>query len=322
MKEHRSTAPVLVGVDGSVNSLAAIEFGAWEAKRLRAPLHLVNAYRGQTPHSAGALPRSRREDARAMVIDLELAAHARYPGLAVHSTTVKGGAASSLVELSRDATLVVVGARGRGGFRGLRLGAVATQVVSHAHAPVALIRPPLVGTATGLDHNAADRSDRFSADEAVGAEAIAAARTAPGGGPVIVGVDGSHGSDLAVAAGFDEAAARGTPLILLTAWYADPFDPVRSDDAIFRREADMRAEHILTTAAATWTEKFPEVQVVRRVAPATNPSVALIEASRAASLLVVSTRGRGGFASLLLGSVGRSVAAHAECPVLIVRDRP
>ena len=295
-KERQSIRhPVLVGVDGSVSARAAVDLGAWEAERRHVPLLLVHGYQDRLPHASyGLLPRQPvisavRDDARAILEETANRAHAEHPGVVVRSTLVAGGAASTLVELSRDASLVVVGSRGSGGFAGLMIGSVGAQVAMHSHAPVIVIRPPDAAPATS--------------------------------GPVVVGVDGSVSSAHALAFAFDEAEARAVPLIPLYAWShlpagnlgpATPFD----HDLTPARE---EASRMLAEAIAGWSDTYPQVRVTPTARYDVSPAWALIEVSRRAGLLVVGSRGRGGFASLLLGSVSHALVGHAHCPVAIVR---
>ena len=294
MRGHRSTAPVLVGVDGSAGSLAAVEFGAWEAKRRRVALQLVTGYIGETPYltygmaTVGSLTHSLRDEARATVTEVEFQTRSKHPGLSVRATVVAGGGASGLVELSRDASLVVVGSRGHGGFGDLLIGSVAAQVAMHAHAPVVVVRPPV-----------ADRS-----------HAADAARVGAAAGPVVVGLDGSAGSELALRFAVDEAVARDRPLVVAHVWWAHANDG----------NAEAGADRLIADAIDPWVAKHPDLQIERRPIHDRNPTWSLIETSREAALLVVGTRGRGGFASLLLGSVSRALAAHARCPIAVVHE--
>src|SRR5262245_36051973 len=102
MNQHPA---VLVGVDGSPGSLAAVELAAWEAKRRRSSLHLVHGYEGDTPPlNYGWVPfasvgGSRRDAARQLLTGVEAATHAGHPGLTIRSTMVAAGGASTLVEL-------------------------------------------------------------------------------------------------------------------------------------------------------------------------------------------------------------------------------
>jgi nucleotide-binding universal stress UspA family protein len=285
----------MVGIDGSSASNTAVVFAAAEAKRRHLPLLLVHGYLEAIPHLAYGWNQQRelanavRDDARRMLTDVELRAHAANPNLTIRSTLVAGGGASTLVELSRGANLVVVGARGRGGFADLRLGGVGAQVVAHAHAPVVVVRPPL---ASGPD------------------------------APVVVGLDGSPEADLAMGFGFEEASLRGLPLVALNAWWMlplrnlGPTTPMRYDPVQAQDEAD----RMLAEAVAGWSDKYPDVRVLRIASHDMNPAQALVEASRDAAIVVVGRRGRGGFASMVLGSVSRTVVAHASCPVAVVRE--
>jgi nucleotide-binding universal stress UspA family protein len=144
----------------------------------------------------------------------------------------------------------------------------------------------------------------------------------PRPGPVIVGVDGGPQTPAALAFAFEEAAVREVPLIALYAWWmlpADNLGPVRPghyDD----RQAHEEAARILAEAVAGWSQKYPDVKVEQRPVHAINPSLALIEASSHAGLVVVGCRGRGGFTGLLLGSVGRDLVGHAHAPVAVIHE--
>jgi nucleotide-binding universal stress UspA family protein len=289
-------------VDGSAGSVAAVGLGAWEAKRRRQPLLLVHGFLDQMPYAAYGwasyqpLVSAVRNDARSMLTDIELRARADHPGLTVRSALVAGGGASTLVELSRTSGLVVVGSRGLGGFAGLLLGSVGGQVAMHGHAPVIVVRPPDAPTPVG--------------------------RSATVSGPVVVGVDGPTASAATLGFAFDEASARGVPLVALYVWWLLPLDnlgptsPVRYDPV----EAQVEADRMLAEALAGWSEKYPDVPVRPVAQHDMNPSWALIEASRAAGLVVVGSRGRGGFASLLLGSVSQALVGNGHCPVAVIRE--
>ncbi len=203
----------------------------------------------------------------------------------VRSEALLGGAGPTLVAGSGNGALTVVGSRGRNGFASLVLGSVSHQIATHAAGPVLVVR---------------GRSDAT--------------------GPVVVGADGSAGAEEALRFAFEEAAIRGIGVLAVRAYR--PAEPPWGigelpyvEDANERREAERVA---LTEDVAPWQEKFPDVPV-ETVALDGHPAEVLAGVSGRASLLVVGTRGRGGFASLLLGSVGVAVLHHAECPVLIAR---
>lgn len=145
----RPARPVLLGADGSPAGEAAVEFAFEEAALRGVPLVAVHAW---TLWSA-SLPALQDEsmpytdppgelrDAEERLVAEALAGRgARYPGVSVTYKVVRGGAREALIEASRDAGLLVLGARGRGGFAGLLLGSVSQALLHHAHCPVAVVR--------------------------------------------------------------------------------------------------------------------------------------------------------------------------------------
>ena len=133
---------------------------------------------------------------------------------------------------------------------------------------------------------------------------------------MLLGVDGTIASEAAIALAFDEAARRGSGLLALHAWTDVGIPPLLGTDWWYDRQAEAR--EIVAERLAGWQEKYPDVHVDRRVV-CDVPSHALIAESRNAQLVVVGSRGRGGFASTWLGSVGSAVAQSANVPVLVVR---
>ncbi|WP_416905193.1 universal stress protein [Micromonospora echinospora] len=277
--------PVVVGVDGSPESLVAAEHGARVASLRSRPLHLVHGYLHPlgygvpvNPYDLG-LPEP-TDEARTMLEKSAADLRGRWPELTVEVRQVAGGPGATLVEESRRAELVVVGSRGLGGFAGLLLGSVSAQVAGHAHGPVLVVRP-------------ADR--QVTTD-----------------GPVLVGLDGSELAELAVGQAAEEAARRGVPLVLAHVVAPDR----RPEDSTGDEQG---ADRLLATAVATVRQRHPDLAVAERVLRAAEPASALVEASADAALVVVGSRGRGGFAGLLLGSVSQALVQHARCPVLVAR---
>ncbi|MFE7765328.1 universal stress protein [Streptomyces sp. NPDC057438] len=148
-EQPRTARQILLGVDGSPVGDAAVEFAFAEAALRGSPLRALHAW---TMWSASmpALqddsmpytnPAGELEDAEERLMAEALAGRSeKYPGVAVEHTVVRGGAREALIEASRDAGLLVVGARGRGGFAGLLLGSVSQALLQHAHCPVAVVR--------------------------------------------------------------------------------------------------------------------------------------------------------------------------------------
>lgn len=259
---------VVVGVDGSEPGMAAVRAGAWEASARGLSAHLVHA--GDEP-------------ATDLMAAAAVAASAVAPGVPVTSEACTGGAAALLLDLAARASLVVTGHRGRGGFGGLRLGSVATQVAAYSPVPVVVVK-----------------------DEAVDE------------GPVVVGVDGSETSDRAIGFAFEEAALRKTDLVAVLAWQypmrtGDILPIVYDDDEISEEEGQRLAARI-----DEWCARHPEVPVTRHLRRG-RPAKILVDESKGAALLVVGSRGRGGFEGLVLGSVSQAMLGHAPCPVAVVR---
>ncbi|WP_422739651.1 universal stress protein [Micromonospora sp. WMMD729] len=277
--------PVVVGVDGSPSSLVAAEHAARAAQLRSRSLLVVHGYLHAPLNPYDLMMPAPSEEAQKMAQGVATDLTERFPGLAVEVRLVAGGPGATMVEESRRAELVVVGSRGLGGFTGLLLGSVGAQVAAHAHCPVLVVRPE--GRPIDVD------------------------------GPVVVGVDGSEPSQLAVGHAAVEATLRDVPLVLAHVGPAGGDRPV--PDEIEEEQAAEQAEavRLLADASAVVRAEHPDLVVREHPVRAASPAQGLVEASGAASLLVVGTRGRAGFAGLLLGSVSQAAVHHAHCPVLV-----
>jgi nucleotide-binding universal stress UspA family protein len=284
------SAPVVVGVDGSACSLDAVDLAAREADLHRRPLRVVYAfiwpYLGVPlgPSPVGPPNGGLLSDANRIVEEALARARAATPTVDVTGAAVTGAPAAVLIEQSRTAAVLVVGDRGLGGFTGLLVGSVAVQLAAHAACPVLVAR----------------------------------GRPQPTG-DVLLGVDGSPKNDRAVGFAFDEASRRGCPLTAVHTW-THPVSTGPGDMLpLVYDVADIEEEEarILEEALAGWREKYPDVELRRRLVHG-GVRRTLIEATSRAQLAVVGTRGRGGFTGLVLGSVSQAVLHHAGCPVAIV----
>jgi nucleotide-binding universal stress UspA family protein len=130
LRRCRIMAMIVVGVDGSEGSRAALRFALEEARLRGAGLHVVHAER----HYAG------EQDRVAWLEDVVREVVGESPGVEIRRSIADGGAASVLVEAATEAEMLVVGSRGHGGFAGLLLGSVGQQVAHHAACPVAIVR--------------------------------------------------------------------------------------------------------------------------------------------------------------------------------------
>ena len=289
---------VVVGVDGSDAAHGAFAHGAWEAHRRGCLLRLVYAHQPAAPYGLlglapdpGLAHITKAGDE--LLADYQTRAHTAFPELRVDCQVITGSPGSALVAASAGADLVVVGSRGLGGFAGLLLGSVGTQLAAHSHAPVIVVRPP---------------EDRGSLG------------VGPAPAPVVVGIDGIPESTAALGFAFDEASARGVPLIATYAWWilpptdSGPMTPQHYDLA----EAESEARRMLAEAVAGWAEQYPDVEVLLQPVRALNPVLGLLELSRKAGLLVVSRRGGNTLSRLLFASIGDVAVREAECPVAVV----
>ncbi|MGC4808826.1 universal stress protein [Micromonospora sp. DT233] len=282
--------PVVVGVDGSPSSLVAAEHAAQEAAWRSRPLLLVHGYLHPLGYGVPINPYdlgvpAPTDESRRMLDRVAAELRQRWPGVDVETRQVAGGPAASLVEESRRAELVVVGSRGLGGFAGLLLGSVSAQVAGHGRCPVLVVRPE--------------------------------EQPIPVDGPVIAGVDGSPPARLAVALAADAAAHRGVDLVLAHVAAADDARPVPDEVQESATAARAAATDLLAVSAAEVEAAHPGLTVRCRTLRAGAGGPALIEASGDAALVVVGSRGRGGFTGLLLGSVSQALVQHAHCPVLV-----
>ncbi|GAA4835554.1 universal stress protein [Saccharopolyspora rosea] len=264
----------MAGVDGSDPALRAASWAAAEADRRGTGLHLVLVNDDPV----------RAEFAEQAVRKAESRCTSAFPHVAVTAEVVSGHPVDELLRLSGTAPLLVVGARGLGGFTEALLGGVSTGVAAHASCPVVVVRGDVPTTV----------------------------------GPVVVGVDGSDGSREALGFAFAAAERLRAELVVMQTWREEgllsvplpPEDRERVERAVERsvseQTADFRAEH-------------PDVRT-REVAQRGHPVASLTDAARDARLLVVGHRGRGGFGGLFLGSVAVGVLHHARCPVAVVRN--
>jgi hypothetical protein len=139
-------AGIVVGVDGSEHSLAALKWAAQEARQRESLLRVVAVFNSpimSTGYEVALPDPSDLAAASNTMLDAAVDSVRRsgeLEGMHVATEVVEGHAGERLIELSRDAELVVVGARGHGGFVGLLLGSVTNHLVNHAACPVVVVR--------------------------------------------------------------------------------------------------------------------------------------------------------------------------------------
>jgi nucleotide-binding universal stress UspA family protein len=291
MSARRTEPNILVAVDGSPESDAAVAWAADEAAMRHAPvtlIHVISPVMVSVPVEPMLNPPEWYENsARHILKHAERILQSSWSGSPpadVHTVIDHGGVVPALTNASKEAQMVVVGSRGLGTFRRLALGSVSSGLLHHAHCPVAVI------------HGGQAKAGEFDA-------------------PVVLGIDGSPASEAATAVAFDEASRRGVELVALHAWSDFGCDLVLDADW---HDYEAQAEEFVTERLTGWQESFPDVRVRRRLV-SNEPAYWLTEESRRAQLVVVGSHGRGGFAGMLLGSTSSAVAQTSLAPVIVVR---
>jgi nucleotide-binding universal stress UspA family protein len=284
---------IVVGYDGSRPAEHALDWAAAEAAHRGVPLTVATGL-DVTGLVAGADAAPTSGDARGLVaVAREGVARARNvaAGMDVREVARPDGAAGLLVELSSWAELVVVGTRGHSDVSGALLGSVAFAVSAHARCPVAVVQ--------------------------------GAGRVRPGPGhPVLVGADGSAESLVALEYAADLAARAGAALTVVTVWRCNTADRwLASYAADVVAETRARAGAIAEEAVETARARHRGVAVTPEILIGL-PGPALADLAAEHALLVVGSRGRGGFTGLLLGSVSHAVIHRSPCPVVVVRPVP
>jgi len=284
---------IVVGVDGSASSNSAVCWAARDAAMRNVPLTLVHMLKAflptfaQIPMPTGAAVWREDDGRRVLEEAVKIAEDATTAAgkIQISCKMQWSPPVPTLVKMSDEAEMVVVGSDGRGAVGRLFLGSVSSAVVRNASCPVAVIHD----------------------DDPVMPQLHQA--------PVLVGIDGSPASELAAAVAFDEASRRGVELTALHTWLeVEDLEIPGVEWAAVKAEA----ERSLGAGLAGWQERYPGVRV-RRLVARDRPARQLIEQSQSAQLVVVGSYGRGGLTGALLGSVSNAVVHAVHTPVIVAR---
>jgi nucleotide-binding universal stress UspA family protein len=291
---------VVVGYDGSEPAQAALAWAATEAERRGRPLIVLHVldYLGMIPSPMGPFgwPDVNDEDVARIAKDGAELARKNADSIEITAVTRVAQVAGTLIDFSHRAELLVVGTRGHGEFAGAVLGSVGFAVSAHAHCPVVVVRGDSHRSLTGL--------------------------------PVVVGVDGSSGSDEAVLYAADVAASAHAPLSIVSAYRtlastdwaeASYVDLEAKGGPVFDTMARESAHKVVAAAGRIAHNAYPQLNITEQAVEGL-PARALASAAEGAGLLVVGSRGHGGFAGLLLGSVSHALIHDAPCPVTILHS--
>ncbi|MGB5952435.1 MAG: universal stress protein [Ornithinimicrobium sp.] len=296
MDPSASERPIVVGYDASDCAAIALEWAGNFAHALGSPVRVL--------HSAATLVRAQglaygqisaateQDYAEQIATDGLRRLLARHPDLSVDTSTSLLGPTLALDEASASASFIVVGSHGRGRFGAVMLGSTAYAVSGHARCPVVVVRG---------EHAPLPDQDR----------------------PIVVGSDGSVGSERAVEAAAHLAANCAAPLIVVTTWVPpapDPWDrpPLGySNVAECLKDLHQQAEATNEAAIQRIRQTHPQLDVVGSVREI-RPDDGLLQTSAQASLIVLGSRGHGSLLGTILGSTARSVLHRTQSPVMVV----
>lgn len=311
----RAPRPVVAGLDGSPESLAAADWAAREARHRGVSLRLLHAWEPATythlglggpeppPEWAARLPREAAEELRE-----------RYPDLAVVPEDHADAAVTVLTQAAEEAELLVLGSRGLSGLTGFLVGSVAMGVVARAERPVVLVRAP--GQAK---HRHEESDGRRQPPAGVRDPEGGTGSGAPPRQEVVLGAKLSPESEELFRFAFDAAARREVPLRAVHTWNFPPVFGYAAGvpDPSVLRDLGAEERQALEAALAPWRRAYPQVEVkLDVVAGRAGPHLAEVGAS--AQLVVVGRRQRRGPVGTRIGPVVHAVMHHCAAPVAVI----
>ncbi|MGA4798169.1 universal stress protein [Streptomyces lavendulocolor] len=286
------TRAIVAGVDGSAESLAAVDWAAREAVVRGVPLHVVHAWLWQPLDVPVVQDReTQAASADAVLREAVTRVAGRYPDLALTSEVVQDTPVAGLLREAERSRMLVLGSRGHGALMGFLLGSYGQQVIAASTRPVVSVRA---------------REGR---------------EVRPAGGEVVVGQQGTpQDGDAVLGFAFEAAAARGAAVRAVRAWTLPPIYAYSPGSMRLADEAgglEPFESKALAEALAPWRERYPDVPVTEHVEIGSAGQV-LLSALSDAELLVVGRRARRGPVGTRIGSVAHAALHHAPCPVAVV----
>lgn len=283
---------IVVGYDHSPSSNQALAQAGREAAWRDGAATVVNVFHGIVASPAGYFPldmesslKSAADNIAAVGVDW---LRRRYPGMTVDSKVITGPTADALAEVSRDAELLVLGNRGRGGFTGLLLGSVSMRTLTFASCPTMIVR--------GAPREPVDS--------------------------IVLALDIEDPADEVIDFAFAEASLRAARLRVVSVWDLrwTGVDAPDADDGLLRAKAhaitDIRTT--LETRLKPWQAKYPKVHLVIEIADG-SPGAALTGLTRNTDLIVAGAHHRGdGHLGMRPGPIVHTLLHHADCPVAVV----
>lgn len=285
---------VTVGLDGSRECMAAVDWAAREALARDLPLRLVHVWDLEPDvHTPLIGPDTRRHWAERTPRKAVEWVHRHHPGLKVETAMRCGEPAAVLCEAGNEADLLVLGSRGLGAIAGFVVGSVSLAVVARTRHPVVLVR---------------DQEPQVPA-------------SAPGAvnGDVVLGVDISHPCDELLEFAFAHADRHKAGLRVVHSWN---FPLVRGSDAaaaavVLKGDLEAAKTDALAAVLLPWRHKFPQVRVTEECHLG-RPASDLLAVARGARLVVVGRRNRSSSIGTHTGPVTHSVLHHCAAPVAVV----
>ncbi|MFI6620200.1 universal stress protein [Streptomyces sp. NPDC050528] len=293
--------PVIAGVDGSAESLAAADWAAREAARRDRPLRLTHVWNWHPRQDDGEpVTAAQRQQARCVLRQAKERVRTVAPNVRPYDEQVEGPATVALIKAAGESELLVLGSRGLSGVTGFLVGSVAQGVLARATRPVVLVR--------------------------AGEEAADEHLPTPGGRPsiltgyrdVVLGVDLGDPCDAVIEFAFEAAWLRGARLRVVHAWQSPPLGLGPGEIGLV--SGAQRAEEwlgFLSAVLRIWRDKYPGVEVTETVSEGRAQS-ALLRAASGAGLLVVGRHLTDRPTGPRIGPVTHAAIHHVGCPVAVV----